>query len=90
MPGEALAGIVACPLCSHSTIYCVECLRRAPEPARGAGRTCTLRWRALRKWSASRVVYEHRYDQEQIGGPMTLDDLRLSAATVAAGFRRPS
>jgi hypothetical protein len=54
------------------------------------GTTCTLRWRVLRKWSASRVVYEHHYDQEQIGGPMTFDDLRLSAATVAPGFRWPS
>ena len=26
------------------------------------GKTRTLKWRTLRKWSGSRVVYEHHYD----------------------------
>ena len=40
-----------------------------------SGRTCTLSWRALRKWNGSQVVYEHHYEQQQIGGPLTLNDL---------------
>jgi hypothetical protein len=55
-----------------------------------SGRTCTLNWRALRKWNASLVVYEHHYDQQQSGGPLTLDDLTLNATNAAAGFGRPS
>jgi len=54
------------------------------------GRRCTLSWRALRKWNASRVVYEHHYDQQQSGGPLTLDNLTLNATNAAAGFGRPS
>jgi len=45
-----------------------------------SGGTCTLSWRALRRWNGSRVVYEHHYDQQQIGGPLTLDDLSFNAA----------
>ena len=41
------------------------------------GKRCTLKWHAIRRWKASRVVYEHHYDHEQIGGPLTLDDLNL-------------
>ena len=48
-----------------------------------SGRTCTLSWRALRKWNGPRVVYEHHYDQQQIGGPLTLNDLNFNAATPA-------
>ena len=55
-----------------------------------SGRTCTLSWRALRKWNGSRVVYEYHYDHQQSGGPLTSDDLNFNAATSAAGFRRPS
>jgi len=51
-----------------------------------SGRTCTLSWRALRKWNGSRVVYEHHYDQQQIGGPLTLDDLSFNAAKPAWGL----
>jgi hypothetical protein len=50
-----------------------------------SGGTCTLSWRALRRWNGSRVVYEHHYDQQQIGGPLTLDDLSFNAATPALG-----
>ncbi len=55
-----------------------------------SGRSCTLSWRALRKWSGSRVVYEHHYDHQQSGGPLTSDDLSLNADTSAARFRGPS
>ena len=51
-----------------------------------SGRTCTLSWRALRKWNGSRVVYEHHYDQQQIGGPLTLNDLSFNAAQPAWGL----
>jgi hypothetical protein len=40
-----------------------------------SGKTCTLNWRALRKWSGSRVVYEHHYDIQRTGEPLTFDDL---------------
>ena len=39
------------------------------------GRRCTLKWYAIRRWKASRVVYEHHYDHQRIGGPLTQDDL---------------
>ena len=55
-----------------------------------SGRTCTVSWCILRKWNGSRVVYEHHYDHQQSGGPLTSDDLSFNAATSAAGFRRPS
>jgi len=51
-----------------------------------SGGTCTLSWRALRRWNESRVVYEHHYDQQQIGGPLTLDDLSFNAAKPAWGL----
>src|SRR6266851_2724851 len=41
------------------------------------GKRCTLKWHAIRRWKESRVVYEHHYDHQQIGGPLTLDDLKL-------------
>jgi len=40
-----------------------------------SGRTCTLSWRALRKWNGSRVVSEHHYEHQQSGGPLTMADL---------------
>jgi hypothetical protein len=55
-----------------------------------SGRTCTLSWCTLRKWNGSLVVYEHHYDHQQGGGPLTSDDLSLKAATSAAAFRSPS
>lgn len=45
-----------------------------------SGRTCTLSWRALRKWNGSRIVYEYHYDLQQRGEPLTLDDLSFNAA----------
>jgi hypothetical protein len=55
-----------------------------------SGTTCTLSWRVFRKWHESRVVYEHHYDEQQIGGPLTLNDLSFSAAKPALGPQRPS
>src|SRR5262247_2996526 len=40
-----------------------------------SGTACTLSWRALRKWNGSRVVYEHHYEHQQSGGPLTMADL---------------
>jgi hypothetical protein len=44
------------------------------------GRRCTLKWYATRRWTASRVVYEHHYDLQQIGGSLTMDDLNLGSS----------
>ena len=54
------------------------------------GRRCTLKWTAMRRWKASRVVYEHHYDHEQIGGPLTEDDLNLDWGRSEAGLQLPS
>jgi hypothetical protein len=54
------------------------------------GKTCTLSWRALRKWNGSRVVYEHHYDQRQNGGPLTSHDVSFNAVKAATRFQRPS
>ena len=48
-----------------------------------SGRTCTVTWRTLRKWRDSLVVYEHHYDEQQNGGPLTSDDLRFDTANVS-------
>ena len=45
-------------------------------------RTCTVTWRALRKWNGSRVVYEHHYDEQQNGDPLTSDDLSFNTANL--------
>lgn len=55
-----------------------------------SGTTCTLSWRVFRKWHGSRVVYEHHYDEQQIGGPLTLNDLSFNAAKPALGAQQPS
>jgi hypothetical protein len=49
-----------------------------------SGRSCTLSWRALRKWSGSRVVYEYHYDEQQSGEPLTFTDLKFNATKPAA------
>jgi hypothetical protein len=54
------------------------------------GRRCTLKWKAVRRWKASRAVYEHHYDHEQIGGPLTEDDLNLDWGRSEAGYQLPS
>ena len=55
-----------------------------------SGTTCTLKWRVLRKWHGSRIVYEHHYDHQQIGGPLTFNDLSFNPANPVAIVRRPS
>ena len=47
-----------------------------------SGRTCTVTWRTLRKWRDSLVVYEHHYDEQQNGGPLTSDDLSFDTANL--------
>jgi hypothetical protein len=54
------------------------------------GRRCTLKWYGIRKWTASRVVYEHHYGHEQIGGPLTENDLNLNWGRSEVGFQSPS
>jgi len=54
------------------------------------GRRCTLRWYAIRRWTASRVVYEHHYGHERIGGPLTQDDLNFKGGHSEVGFPSPS
>src|SRR6202049_3945495 len=48
-----------------------------------SGRSCTVSWRALRKWNGSHVVYEVQYDHQQSGGPLTSVDLSFNASTSA-------
>jgi hypothetical protein len=54
------------------------------------GRRCTLKWYGIRKWRASKVVYEHHYGHEQIGGPLTENDLNLNWGRSEVGFQSPS
>jgi hypothetical protein len=54
------------------------------------GKRCTLKWNAIRRWNASRVVYEHHYDHQQIGEPLTLDDLNWDLGRSDIEFRSPS
>jgi len=60
------------------------------EIVSGSGKTCTLSWRTLRKWHATRVVYEHHYDRQRSGAPLTFDDLGFEAVVPVAGFSDPS
>ena len=55
-----------------------------------SGRTCEISWCILRRWADSRVVYERHYDHKQTGGPLTIDDLRLSPSPAIVGEKRPS
>ena len=55
-----------------------------------AGKTCTLTWRTFRKWKGTLVIYEHHYDHQQTGGPLTFDDLSFGAADVSDSFPKPS
>jgi hypothetical protein len=50
------------------------------------GKRCTLKWYAIRRWNASRVVHEHHYDLQQIGGPLTDEDLNLGSSLSGVGF----
>jgi len=55
-----------------------------------SGRTCTLNWCTFRRWADSRVVHERHYDHQQIGGPLTGDDLSLNQSLAIVGYGRPS
>ena len=55
-----------------------------------SGRTCQISWCTLRRWADSRVVYESHYDHQQTGGPLTIDDLRLSPSPAGVAGLRPS
>ena len=55
-----------------------------------SGKSCTVSWRALRKWNASRVVYEYHYDHHQSGGPLTSNDLSLYPVSSTTADQRPS
>ena len=57
----------------------------------GIGRKrSTLKWRAIRRWEASRVVYEHHYDHQLTGGPLSLDDLNPGFGRSDIEFRPSS
>ncbi len=55
-----------------------------------SGRSCTVSWRALRKWDGSRIVYEYHYGHQQSGGPLTSSDLSLYPFTSTKADQRPS
>jgi hypothetical protein len=55
-----------------------------------SGRSTTVRWRALRKWNGSSVVYEYHYDHQQTGSPLTTEDLSRYAPTSATADQLPS
>src|SRR6267143_1400819 len=57
---------------------------------RVGGRRCTLKWYAIRRWKASRVVYEHHYDHQRIGGPLTQDNLNSDLSRSDIEFKLPS
>src|ERR1700722_19080666 len=54
------------------------------------GKRCTLKWHAIRRWNAFRVVYEHHYDHQQMGGPLTGDDLNPDVGRSNIELRSPS
>jgi hypothetical protein len=49
-----------------------------------SGNTCKVSWRVFRKWRGSLVSYEHHYDYERSGAPLTSKDLYSDAASVPA------
>ena len=52
-----------------------------------SGRSCTVSWRTLRRWKDSLVTYEHHYDQQQSGGPLTEDDLSFGDTPISQHAR---
>jgi hypothetical protein len=55
-----------------------------------SGKTCTLSWRTFRKWNGPHVIYEHHYDHNQTGGPLSFDDLSFGNANMGDSFPEPS
>jgi hypothetical protein len=54
------------------------------------GKRCTLKWYAVRRWKSARVVYEHHYDHQQVGGPLTLEDFNSDLTQSYIEVRLPS
>src|ERR1700676_1498993 len=54
------------------------------------GTRCTLKWYAVRRWKGARVVYEHHYDHQQIGAPLSLEDLKADLGRSSVEVRLPS
>ena len=54
------------------------------------GKRCTLKWYAVRRWKGARVVYEHHYDHQQVGGPLTLEDFNSDLTQAYIEVRLPS
>ena len=54
------------------------------------GRRCTLKWNTIRRWKASKVVYEYHYAHEQIGEPFTDGDLNSAWGRSEAKLQLPS
>jgi hypothetical protein len=50
------------------------------------GASCRVTWCSRRRWRGGRVLSEHHYDHQQIGGPLTFDDLSLSAEGMAGSM----
>jgi hypothetical protein len=75
--GKAISGDAASEMHSAWTLNIVGV----------SGKTCTLNWRALRKWNGSRVVYEHHYDLQRTGEPLTFDDLGFDMIGPLAGLQ---
>ena len=55
-----------------------------------SGKRCTLKWYAVRRWKGASVVYEYHYDHQQIGGPLTQDDLNSDLGRSDTEVRLPS
>jgi hypothetical protein len=55
-----------------------------------SGKRSILKWYAIRRWKGARIVYEHHYDHQQIGGPLTLEDLNSDFGRSDSEFRLPS
>jgi hypothetical protein len=60
------------------------------EVAGVTGKRCTLKWYAVRRWKGARVVYEHHYDHQQVGGPLTLEDFNSDLTQSYIEVRLPS
>jgi hypothetical protein len=50
------------------------------------GASCRVTWCSRRRWRAGRVISERHYDHRQIGGPLTLSDLRFSGGGMAGMY----
>ena len=60
------------------------------DVAGARGKRCTLKWYAVRRWKGARVVYEHHYDHQQIGAPLSLEDLNTDLGRSSIEIRLPS